>query len=353
MSDEVLRVELVNELQRLVRRGSGTENLALQQNLLALEPVKLAAKGDGVTPAFALFALLSVLTDVKAGPGAARDLLVAAALTGVSPRDETRGVRNDSSGRIAAAEAVKGSPRLDVLKLREGREPYLGALADEIILFSRAAQRTPEVLAPFLRACLIPDGTIRSMLGEAAHATLAASSHAVEPLPVSPEIVNPTPFPMNAGVLRALEKSRLHCAAVPREYYTPDLLRALMSLRDRRVSICLQGARPGLADEVEVWLRETVDRLDEQAEPDSPPDWTLRPELEHAHQLAQQDGRMAISELHLFLAVLDGDSGTARVLTAMAGRDFPKLRRIADEARRRPPAPRPTPGLHPARPIGE
>ena len=142
-------------------------------------------------------------------------------------------------------------------------------------------------------------------------------------------------LPIEAAVLRNLEDARLKCQVADREFYTPDLLLALIEIPGGRVARCFELVQKGLGEDIRRRLRHYADSLRaDAAGPYRVFDWTERPDVQRAQLLAWQAGASALSDLDLLLGVLDSSSKTRGELEVEFGPVVPRLRQAAAQMRK-------------------
>lgn len=140
------------------------------------------------------------------------------------------------------------------------------------------------------------------------------------------------PVRLARAVRLALEATRSSCQERNRAVYTPDLLLTLLDLSGGRIMACLDTVRPGLASRLQTRLSQAAAKLNQEAlDPFSPFDLEEYPEVVLAQKLARQSGAPRVTDLHLLMAILDGDSRTKQDLARLLGRDFAILRDAAYE----------------------
>jgi hypothetical protein len=161
-------------------------------------------------------------------------------------------------------------------------------------------------------------------------ADLDALVHGLALVQSSAEVSRQVPLARVARL--ALEATRSSCQEHGRAVYTPDLLLALLDLSGGRVMACLDTVRPGLARSLQTLLNRFVAKLNREAiDPFSPSDLEEYSAVVLAQKLARQSGAPAVTDLHLLMAILDGDSRTKEDLAKLLGRDFAILRDAAYE----------------------
>jgi hypothetical protein len=130
----------------------------------------------------------------------------------------------------------------------------------------------------------------------------------------------------------ALNAARDACQAQHRAFYTSDVLLALLDLSGGRVTGCFDTVRPGLASSIREQLVATLDD-DRQHEQFVPFAWLERSDVQLAGQYAISDGRPVVSDMHLLLAILDGESATNRWLKRLLGEEHRQVRAVAERHR--------------------
>jgi hypothetical protein len=315
-----------------------------------LHPVRLAATA-GVLPADVARRLLEQVARLATGKHET-SVRVGAALTGIDPPVLGRGLRGDPGpgDRHDNAATVLGRYGEDGAKrLRGELGPYYHAFAEAVVVYVRGLRHSPENLEPFLAACQLRPDQVEELLGlefptpNGSAASQQAASRGTAAMDRSRR-VHDRSVPM-AGALRSvLDVARDSCASKGRAFYTPDLMLALIDLPGGRTVVCLEVARPGASKEVRAWLYETIAALSDGADPFRPFEWIERPEVRRAQELASADGTGIVTDLHLLLAVLEGESSTSRGLAQVLGAHYDRLRSKTDQARRQLPEVLPTPG---------
>src|SRR5207342_3839329 len=153
---------------------------------------------------------------------------VGAALTGIAPRHDGKGVRGDKGAGARdkeGAEILGEHPRTT----REHRAEYYRAYARATVTYERRANRDAETMASFLTACGLDNERIAQR--EPAEASRNVSSFGATSLLA--HII-----PLSAVLRIALDAARDSCMAKGRAFYTSDLLIALLGMPGRRVEQC-------------------------------------------------------------------------------------------------------------------
>jgi hypothetical protein len=146
-------------------------------------------------------------------------------------------------------------------------------------------------------------------------------------LPRSPS--SSADIPLAGEVRAALDRQRQYCQAVGRAFFTPDLLVALLDMPGRRVVFCFENAHPngrGLIGELRRWV---AGLRVEDAGPFVPFNWTKRPDIRRAQDIAAGFGAPAVTDALLLLGVLETESKTRADLAAQFGGDLSPLREQA------------------------
>ena len=203
------------------------------------------------------------------------------------------------------------------------------------------------------RALRVPIGTSRRIFREAiteiaerminAGAAIGAPAKPEDTLLPSPP--QPAPragsfFPdlvgLSGELKHALDGARDACEGQNRVFYTSDLLVALFDLPSGRAAGCFDEVRGGLSANIRKQLAATLDP-GQQHEPYVPFDWEERPDVQLAARYAVADGRPFMSDLHVLLAILNGESETNRWLQRHLGKEHDRVREVAERRRRLPP----------------
>ncbi|MBL1104553.1 hypothetical protein JK361_08075 [Streptomyces sp. 5-8] len=149
-------------------------------------------------------------------------------------------------------------------------------------------------------------------------------------------------IPLAEPLRQALDTAREVCRTSRRAFVTPDLLLALLSIPYGRTAACFDSVRPALADTVRHMLQRYLTTT--EFGPFHPFDWAERADVQHARGQAARDGAPVVSDAHLLLGVLEGESATNLQLARWLGPDHGKLRRAALAAARGAPPAAGTPG---------
>ncbi|GAA3148295.1 hypothetical protein [Streptomyces echinatus] len=139
-------------------------------------------------------------------------------------------------------------------------------------------------------------------------------------------------IPLAEPLRQALDTARDVCRTSQRAFVTPDLLLALLSVPYGRTAACFDSVRPALADTVRRMLQRYLTTT--EFGPFRPFDWAERADVQHARGQAARDMAPVVSDAHLLLGVLEGDSATNRQLAGWLGPDHDKLRGAALSAAR-------------------
>lgn len=330
-------VGLAEDLVHIQRSGLGVQNLRECRTLLELYPVEQAAKA-GILRIVAARTLLVVVAERAHGNKYVR---YATEMAGIYPPDAGRGVRNDAGPgpreeRIADREKRSKRTIQDYVSI--GRDEY----GDAILEYVRELKCDATALADFLRKCKIPERDIAKLLR-----TIESSSTEASTLLNPPDSLSrsPSPHPIRlAGQLRRdLDAARTYCETKRRAFYTFDMLLAMLDTSDSRVVKCFEQVKEGLAEEV----RQELHRMPAPGRATDPfkfREWEEREEdVIPALRYALADGTPAITELHLFLAILDGESKTNAWLKEFLGSRYRRLRAFADQMRHERPKSPPSP----------
>lgn len=143
-------------------------------------------------------------------------------------------------------------------------------------------------------------------------------------------------LPQLSGEVReVLDAARDACKARRRRVYTFDVLLALLDMPSGRVRTCFEDAVSGLSRRVRDELI-AMPAPGKQVHPFVPFDWFERDDVQLACEYAAADARPVISELHLLLAILDGQSATNRWLKRCCVHEHAQVRVLADRRRNGP-----------------
>jgi hypothetical protein len=166
-------------------------------------------------------------------------------------------------------------------------------------------------------------------------------------VPAKPEVAllssSPRPAPRSgssfahlvdlSGELKdALNHVRDTCEAQHRALYTSDLVVTLLTLRGGRVARCFDEVQSGLSSTIRDQLAATLDPA-RHHEPFVPFAWLERADVQLAGQYAIADGKPIVTDLHLLLAILDGDSATNRWLQRLPEEKHQKIRAAVERHR--------------------
>jgi hypothetical protein len=135
--------------------------------------------------------------------------------------------------------------------------------------------------------------------------------------------------PLTARVQFALDAVRLACSANGRAVYTSDVLLALLEMSGGRVGNCFNEISTGLARRVHDWLVQEFGHITPgTGHPFQAFVWPERPEIRRAQSLALEDEGV-VTDMHLLVAIMEGDSTTKKSLRELLGPDFHRLLIIA------------------------
>jgi hypothetical protein len=115
-----------------------------------------------------------------------------------------------------------------------------------------------------------------------------------------------------------LEKERDSCARDNQTFHTPNTLVGLLRLPAGVTRRSLDALRTGLADELDGKLAAYL-QCDDGTGAFVPFKWDERSEVRRARRIAHADGAAEISDKHLLLAVLEGDTATTQGLRSWLG----------------------------------
>lgn len=197
-------------------------------------------------------------------------------------------------------------------------------------------------------------GPMQSLPNSHAQTLMSSDTRQVDPsrarsdIGIFPPRTEVIAIPMAPDVLDILEMARGSCETANRKFVTPHLLLALLDMPDSKVAQCFDQARPGLAREWQELLRAYQDRArnDETFDRYRRFDWDHRWDVRRAKEIVWQDAKAEVTELYLFLGVLDNQrSKTRRELVEYLGvEDFDNLCQVADRMREADDTPRSTLG---------
>jgi hypothetical protein len=321
--------QVVADLAELYKGGSGASVVVGCRAITALSPVRAAIDGGArETVAARLF-----LEFVAQRAEAAKDLdtLVGAALAGITPRSTGRGVRGQPGKGERAANAGLTADGRAAKTITRRSDDYFRAYAASVIAVAQQCARDPDLLSEFLRLCLVSEQDVARLtrqpveIRESGNNTTAAVS--LQSLARA--------VPLAGALSAALEASRASCAAQGRAFYTLDLLLVLVDLPGGRVASCLDQARAGASSEVREWLHRTLAELAGlNTHPFQRFEWVERPEVRQAQDLALEDGTGIVTEVHLFMGALGGDSSSVESLARLLGSAGATVKAAADRMRR-------------------
>jgi hypothetical protein len=344
MSQADTKAGLVQDLSELARRGSGDQVLNACATLLSLRPVVLAIQGGAVADV-AVRTLLEMAA--SRASDSQRFVRAAAALTGIDPPDIGRGVRSDPGPgqRQQRAGAILGG--LGERAVRDNQQRYFMEYAGVVLRFVRVASQDHRLMQTFLVQC----GVV------AADAARLSGVSALTTPPSRPDHQSLTDdgslharlarsIPLSGAVRQVLDAAYTSCEARSRAFYTSDLLLALLEIPNGRTAACFEVAETGLSQRVRERLSQDLNALSAgQADPFQPFEWTERPDVQLAQDLALADRSAVVTEVYLLLGVLGSEDSTrGRLAEFLGSDDYDRLYAIANARRLRPPDVLRTPG---------
>ena len=127
-------------------------------------------------------------------------------------------------------------------------------------------------------------------------------------------------IPFTSAVGQVLHAASARAQFNGRRFLTTDVLLAVLDLPDSAVEKCFDRFSPGLADQVQLRLRNALETATNS--PDYPKwqpfNFDLRPEVLRARELAAEGRDPEVTELHLLLGILDNErSRTQQELAAL------------------------------------
>lgn len=137
---------------------------------------------------------------------------------------------------------------------------------------------------------------------------------------------------LSGEVERVLEAASNACEARRRALYTFDVLLALLDIPTGRARDCFDEVAPGLSTRV----RQGLLAMPEPGEPVHPfimRKWGEFPWMASATDYALQDDELIVTDMHVLLAILDGQSGTNRWLRRYIPQEHPQVRMVAERKR--------------------
>lgn len=237
-----------------------------------------------------------------------------------------------------------GSPvELDVIQrwreaaTRLGQDPDTFPVAFDRLI-ERILVRIPEEIEEMAGASGSPlfPRLVISRLGRLDSALNALASPAQQRVLSLPPLAEP--------LRHELDEVRERCRMTGRALITPDILLLLLSLPFGRTAACFAAVRTGLDSTVQHMLHSYLATA--RPGPFRPFDWSERPDVLRARQLAAADDAAVVTDAHLLLGILDAGSTTSRQLVAWLGQDYDRLRSAAEAAAQGPHAsPGTTPGV--------
>lgn len=231
-------------------------------------------------------------------------------------------------------------------------EEYVGA----VLAFLRAVAQDDRLLEDYLIQCGV---SIQPSVGDGHPVRLGGVLTPASPVPATrpsgPNHLSPTLAAHVDDGLRVrlargiplLDAARSPCDGRNRAFYTPDLLLALLDMPNSRAAECFGEAQAGLTPQVRDWLspsRSPSAVSLSQAHPFQPFEWTGRPDVQLAQDLALMDGAAAVTEVYLLLGVLGSQSSTRERLTVFLGPSSDRLHTVLNTRRRHPAQVLKTPG---------
>jgi hypothetical protein len=346
------RAGLIADFARLASRGSGDDVLDTCATLMSLPPVARAVDKD-VLGSVAARTLLDLVARRASN---SRNVRAAAALTGIDPSDTSRGVRGDGSERQESASVILYVSERTV---RKHRHRYFEEYAAAVLAFLGDVAQDDQLLEAYLLRCGVsiqPSADDEQTDRLAGILTPVPPVQAIQPsLPnhLSPMVATPADdsirvrlartIPISGLVGQALEAARTSCEARRRAFYTSDLVLALLDMPNSRAAECFEETQAGLAQQVRNWLSPSHSAVS-QAHPFQPFEWTERPDVQLAQDLALMDGAAAVTEVYLLLGVLGSQSSTRERLAALLVPSSDRLLAVANTKRRQPAPVLRTPG---------
>jgi hypothetical protein len=106
--------------------------------------------------------------------------------------------------------------------------------------------------------------------------------------------------------------------------YTPFLMRALLRQKNSHTAACLNATRNGYAQLLQLKLDDLLRDMiaQKKGNPFAEEDLLQRPDMQQAIQVAVSEGATVITERHLLLGILSGESGTTRMIKQHLGADW-------------------------------
>jgi hypothetical protein len=339
---------LLDDLMRLTETGSDDTALAGCAALLTLQPVSQAI-GAGAPARRAVLVILKKAAEVVdvEDKEHAKNVRAAAALTGVYPRNVGGQGKKSSAGPGArskeAGEILGCTAKTASTKIRVCCEAYEHAVYDYVSKLSRE----PTQLEDFLVACGINgDDAARLARVPASTPPLTRTDHQSSADDGNLHARLARSIPLSGVVRLSLDAAVALCRARNRSFYTPDLLIALLDMPRGRTADCFDETRAGLARRVHEALDADLRKMNpSQVLPFQPFEWTERPDVRLAQDLALVDASAVVTEIYLLLGVLGSDSGTRRrLIELLEPEGYDRLCAIANDRRNRPPDVLKTPG---------
>ena len=150
---------------------------------------------------------------------------------------------------------------------------------------------------------------------------------------------------LSGEVERALDVARDVCEARGRALYTFDVLLALLDVPSGRARSCFDEVASGLSGNVRQGLL-AMPAPGKAIHPFVRHKWSEFPWMQLASDYALQDEQLIVSDMHLLLAILDGQSETNRWLKRCFPQEHGLVRTVAERKRHEGPTTinSPTPG---------
>lgn len=143
--------------------------------------------------------------------------------------------------------------------------------------------------------------------------------------------------PLAGAVEESLEKQRAVCDAVGRQFFTPDLLLALLT-PGSQVAQCFDEAGISSQQIRTQLLTYTSGLTPEESGAYCPFRWSERDDVRRAQRVARRFRAQVVTDVHLLLGVLDTPSSTSQLLKDEFGTTKLRLLRAAARTRAGKPA---------------